>query len=80
MDENAPFRLPEDVEARLDQLDAENGFSNLVFVYKEIFEKNTRVASEEREYAASLTSLRSALEDPSMPMDSPKRSFSQPLW
>lgn len=51
LDENSPFRLPEDVEARLDQLDAKSGLPDLTSVYKEIYEKNTRAASKDREYA-----------------------------
>ena len=51
LDENSPFRLPEDVEARLDQLDAKIGLPDLAAVYKEIYEKNTRAASKDREYA-----------------------------
>ena len=50
-DENSPFHLPEDVEARLDQLDAETGLPDLISVYKEIYRKNTRAASKDREYA-----------------------------
>ena len=51
LDEYSPFRLPEDVEARLDQLDANIGLPDLASVYKEIYEKNTRTASKDREYA-----------------------------
>ena len=51
LDENSPFRLPEDVEARLDQLDAKSGLPDLASVYKMLYEKNTRPASKDREYA-----------------------------
>ena len=51
LDENSPFRLPEDVEARLDQLDASTGLPNLASVYRMIYDKNTRAASKDREYA-----------------------------
>ena len=51
LDENTPFRLPEDVEAQLEKLTSEVGLPDLASVYQEIYDKNTRTSSRDREYA-----------------------------
>ena len=51
LDENTPFRLPEDVEAQLSQLKTEVGLPDLASVYREIYNKNTKRSSKDREYA-----------------------------
>ena len=49
MDENSPFRLAEDVISKLDRLDEEVGLPDLDLVYDEIYQKNTRVGTLDRE-------------------------------
>ena len=46
-----PFRLPEDVEARLNQMDARIGLPDLAPVYTEIYDENTRANSKDRKHA-----------------------------
>ena len=49
LDENSPFRLPEDVISKLDRLDEEVGLPDLDLVYNEIYQKNTRAGTRDRE-------------------------------
>lgn len=49
MDENSPFRLAEDVISKLDRLEEEVGLPDLDSVYDEIYQKNTRVGTHDRE-------------------------------
>ena len=49
MDENSPFRLAEDVISKLDRLKEEVGLPDLDLVYDEIYHKNTRVGTQDRE-------------------------------
>ena len=49
MDENSPFRLAEDVISKLDGLKEEVGLPDLDLVYDEIYHKNTRVGTQDRE-------------------------------
>ena len=49
LDENSPFRLAEDVISKLDRLDDEVGLPDLDLVYDEIYQKNTRVGTRDRE-------------------------------
>ena len=49
MDENSPFRLAEDVISKLDHLKKEVGLPDLDLVYDEIYHKNTRVGTQDRE-------------------------------
>ena len=49
MDENTPFRLAEDVISNLDRLEEEVGLPDLDSVYNEIYQKNTRVGTHDRE-------------------------------
>ena len=49
MDENSPFRLAEDVISKLDRLEEEVGLPDLDLVYDEIYQKNTRVGTHDRD-------------------------------
>ena len=49
LDENSPFRLAEDVISKLDRLNEEVGLPDLDLVYDEIYRKNTRVGTHDRE-------------------------------
>ena len=49
LDENTPFRLPEDVISKLDRLEVEAGLPDLDSIYDEVYQKNTRVDSRDRE-------------------------------
>ena len=49
LDENSPFRLAEDVISKLDRLDEEVGLPDLDLVYGEIYQKNTRAGTLDRE-------------------------------
>ena len=49
LDENSPFRLAEDVISKLDRLDEEVGLPDLDLVYNDIYQKNTRAGTRDRE-------------------------------
>ena len=49
LDEDTPFRLAEDVISKLDRLEEEVGLPDLDLVYDEIYQKNTRVGTRDRE-------------------------------
>ena len=49
LDEDTPFRLAEDVISELDRLEEEVGLPDLDLVYDEIYQKNTRVGTHDRE-------------------------------
>ena len=49
LDENSPFRLAEDVISKLDRLDEEVGLPDLDLVYNDIYQKNPRAGTRDRE-------------------------------